>query len=207
MIQPASRKVAPMHADAPLRLVLIRHGETEWSRSGQHTGRTDIGLTENGRDEARALAPLLQGFRFDHVFVSPAARARATCNLAGCGADAAVEPDLAEWDYGAFEGRRSIDIRADWPDWLVYRDGAPGGESTRQISERADRLIGRLSILTGTVALFSHGQFGCCLACRWIDQPIAFAQHLLFGTGSAGILSTRPDNPNLRVIAQWNIRR
>jgi probable phosphoglycerate mutase len=190
--------------EQPLRLVLIRHGQTEWSLSGQHTGRTDIPLTAHGEDEARALAPLLHGFGFARVFTSPAIRARATCALAGCGAAAETDPDLAEWDYGAYEGRRSADIIRDRPDWNVYRDGCPGGETVAQIAARADRLIARLAPLTGAIALFSHGQFGCALAARWIAQPVALGCHLLLGTASFSILASSPNHLDLRVIALWN---
>jgi probable phosphoglycerate mutase len=194
-----------MAADPPLRLVLIRHGQTEWSLDGRHTGRTDLPLTARGEDDARALAPLLHGMTIARVFTSPAVRARATCDLAGCGAAAEIEPDLAEWDYGAFEGRRSADILADRPGWNIYRDGCPGGESAAQIAARADRLIARLALLSGTIALFSHGQFSGALTSRWIAQPVAFGRHLLLATAGFGILGSNPDHPALRVIAHWNI--
>ena len=185
-------------------LTLIRHGQTEWSLSGRHTGRTDIGLTGPGEDEARALAPLLAASRFDHVLTSPARRARRTCELSGLGASAQVEPDLAEWDYGAYEGRCSVDIRLERPDWNVYRDGCPGGEDAAQVSERADRLIGRLAALGGTIALFSHGQFGCSLGARWIGLPVSQGQHLLLSTASMSVLGFNPGHPDIRVIARWN---
>lgn len=156
---------------APLRprLYLIRHGETEWALSGRHTGRTDIALTANGEDQARTLVPMLGTIRFAHVFTSPLQRARQTCALAGLGASAEVEPDLAEWDYGDYEGRRSTDIRADRPGWTVYRDGCPGGEDASQVSDRVDRLIARLQALDGNIALFSHGQLSCSFATAGSD--------------------------------------
>ena len=144
----------------PLRLHLIRHGETEWSLSGKHTGRTDLALTPRGEDQARALEPVLRGIAFDHVFTSPARRAQRTCALAGLGGPAEVEPDLTEWDYGDYEGRTSADIRQERPGWNVFRDGCPGGESGANVALRADQLIARVAALHGDVALFSSGQFG-----------------------------------------------
>ena len=122
------------------RLVLLRHGETEWALPGQHTGRSDIPLTAHGRDEARALKPWLAHISFDRVWMSPLRRARDTADLAGFGSIATVEPDLAEWNYGDYEGGRTADIRKDHPDWNIFRDGCPGGETPGQVSDRADRL-------------------------------------------------------------------
>jgi len=171
--------------DQNLRLHLIRHGKTVWSLTGQHTGRTDLALTTQGEGQARALKPLLDAIRFDAVFTSPALRARRTCELAGPALPAAVvEPDLAEWDYGQYEGKVSSDIRKDRPGWNCYRDGCPGGESPGDVSNRADRLIARLCRLGGNVALFSHGEFGCSLAARWIGLPVEQGEHLQLGTAS-----------------------
>ena len=189
---------------APLRLYLIRHGETEWSLSGQHTGRTDLSLTARGEDQARALQPMLRAIPFDRVLTSPARRARRTCALAGLGGPAEIEPDLAEWDYGEYEGRTSRDIRRDRPGWSVFRDGCPGGESVEAVTLRADRLITRVAALSGNVALFSSGQFGCGLAARWIGLPVLQAQHLILGTASISVLACNPAHPDLRVIARWN---
>ncbi len=188
----------------PLRLHLIRHGETEWSLSGKHTGRTDLALTPRGEDQARALEPVLRGIAFDHVFTSPARRAQRTCALAGLGGPAEVEPDLTEWDYGDYEGRTSADIRQERPGWNVFRDGCPGGESGANVALRADQLIARVAALHGDVALFSSGQFGCSLAARWIGLPVLQAQHLLMGTASVSILAHNPAHPEQRVIALWN---
>ena len=188
----------------PLRLYLIRHGETEWSLSGQHTGRTDLVLTPCGEDQARALEPMLRSLSFDHVLTSPARRAQRTCALAGLGGSAEIEPDLAEWDYGDYEGSTSSEIRKDRPGWSVFRDGCPGGESVAGVALRADRLITRAAALHGNVALFSSGQLGCSLAARWIGLPILQAQHLLMGTASVGVLTYSPAHPDLRVIAHWN---
>ncbi len=193
-------------ADQSLRLHLIRHGETAWSLSGQHTGRTDLALTAQGEGQARSLKPLLDAIRFDAVFTSPALRARRTCELAGPTLPAAmVEPDLAEWDYGQYEGKTSRDIRKDRPGWNCYRDGCPGGESPGDVSHRADRLIARLCRLRGNVALFSHGEFGCSLAARWIGLPVGQGEHLQLGTASLSILGFNPAHAGLPVIARWNI--
>jgi probable phosphoglycerate mutase len=189
---------------APPRLYLIRHGGTEWSLSGQHTGRTDLALSTRGQDEARALEPVLRAIQFHHVLTSPARRAQETCALAGLGGSAEIEPDLAEWDYGAYEGRTSCDIRQEWPGWEVFRDGCPGGETVDAVSMRADRLITRAAALNGNVALFSSGQFGCSLAVRWIGLPVLQAQHLVLGTASISVLAYNPAHPDLRVIAHWN---
>ncbi len=193
--------------DQGLRLHLIRHGETAWSLSGRHTGRTDMPLTTRGEAEARSLGPLLSAICFSHVFTSPALRARQTCEMAGPGRMAVeVEADLAEWDYGQYEGKTSDEIRKHQPGWSCYRDGCPGGESPADVAERADRLIGRLCGLSGNVALFSHGEFGCSLAARWIGLPVMEGEHLQLGTASLSILSFNPHDPGLRVISQWNVR-
>jgi broad specificity phosphatase PhoE len=170
------------------RLYLIRRGETAWSLSGQHTGRTDIPLTEQGEQDARKLAQRLHVVRFSHVFTSPLQRARRTCELAGLGEVAEIEPDLAEWNYGDYEGQRPVDIRKGRPDWTIFRDGCPHGESAAEVSERADRLIARFRTLGGNIAMFSHGQFGRVLAARWIGLPVGQAQHFLLSTASLSIL-------------------
>jgi broad specificity phosphatase PhoE len=188
----------------PLSLYFVRHGQTEWSLSGRHTGRTDIPLTVQGEDEARALAPRLKPVQFAHVFTSPWQRARRTCELAGLGSQAELEPDLAEWDYGDYEGKRSSDIREGRPNWNVFRHGCPGGETPAQVSDRADRLIARLCALEGNVALFSHGEFGPALAARWIGLQVVEGQHLLLGTASLSILGYSAAHPEVRAIAMWN---
>jgi broad specificity phosphatase PhoE len=192
---------------ASLRLYFIRHGETAWTLTGQHTGSTDLPLTAHGEDEARVLAPCLQDVAFTHVLTSPLERARQTCVLAGLGGAAEIEPDLAEWNYGDYEGKRSVDIRKDRPGWNVYRDGCPGGETPIQISDRADRLIKRLRGLDGNVALFSHGQFGAALAVRWIGLPVVAGQHFSLGEASLSILTDDPHHPEVPVIALWNAGR
>ena len=155
------------------RQYLIRHGETAWSLSGQHTGRTDIPLTEQGEQDARKLGERLHAVRFRRVFTSPLQRARRTCELTGLNEVAEIEPDLAEWDYGDYEGQRPVDIRKGRPDWNLFRDGCPRGESPAQVSERADRLIARLRTLEGNIAIFSHGHFGRVLAARWIGLRVS----------------------------------
>ena len=185
-------------------LHLIRHGETEWSVTGQHTGRTDIPLTAHGEAEARALQPMLSAITFTTVLTSPLQRARRTCELTGLGAAAAIEPDLVEWDYGAYDGLTSRDIHRERPDWSVFRDGCPGGETPAQISDRADRLIARLRASHGNIALFTHGHFGCVLATRWIELAVIEGQHLLLSTASVSILGQHPTHPEVPVISLWN---
>jgi len=166
-----------------------------------------MALTAHGEEQARLLIPLLGAIRLGHVFTSPALRARRTCELAGPSLPvAAIEPDLAEWDYGKYEGETSDNIRAGRPGWNCYRDGCPGGESPGDVSSRADRLLARLCRLSGNVALFSHGEFGCSLAARWIGLPVAQGEHLELGTASLSILGFNPAHPGLRVIALWNAR-
>jgi len=183
---------------------LIRHGETAWSLSGQHTGRTDLALTAHGQDQARALAPALAGIDFTYVLTSPLQRARQTSVLAGLATTAVVEPDLIEWNYGDYEGIRTADIVAQRPGWSIYRDGCPGGEMPGEVAARADRLIAKLGALTGNIALFSHGQFGCSLAVRWIGLAIAEGRHLTLDTASLGMLAIGKGHPDTRTIAMWN---
>mgnify|MGYP000853934570 CR=1 FL=1 len=187
-----------------MKLCLVRHGETAWSLSGQHTGTTDLALTARGEVEVRALAPRLRNLSFTHVLVSPRLRARQTCALAGFGAASQIEADLSEWNYGHYEGLRSVDIRRDVPGWDIWRDGCPAGESPDDISARADRLIARLDQLQGTVLLFSHGQFGAPLAARWIGLAVAEGQHFALHTASMSLLGVDPHHPDRRTIELWN---
>ena len=187
-----------------LRLYLIRHGETEWALSGQHTGLTDVPLTQNGEDEARKLGKHLRDIQFAQVLTSPLQRAHQTCVLVGLEPVPEIEPDLAEWDYGDYEGKRSVDIRKERPDWNVFRDGCPHGERPAQISARADRLIARLCKLDGNIALFSHGQFGGVLAVRWIGLAVVEAQHFPLGTASVSVFTFASHHPTVPVIALWN---
>jgi broad specificity phosphatase PhoE len=187
-----------------MSLYLIRHGETAWSISGQHTGRTDIPLTARGEQDARTLAEGLRAVRFSRVFTSPRQRARRTCELVGLDATAQIEPDLAEWDYGEYEGQRSADIRKRRPDWNLFRDGCPHGESPADVSERADRLITQLRTLQGNTAVFSHGHFGRVLAARWIGLPVRQAQHFLLSTASVSILGYELNSTEESAIVLWN---
>ena len=190
---------------SPLQIYLIRHGQTSWSLSGQHTGRTDIPLTAHGEDEARRLGTVLGSIAFSRAWSSPRLRARQTAELTGISATVEIEPDLAEWDYGEFEGLRSQEIRRIRPDWGIFRDGCPGGESPQQITQRADRLVDRLASLTGTIALFTHGHFGRCLATRWVGLNLVEAQHFVLGTATLSILGFDPGHPETRVISRWNV--
>lgn len=187
-----------------MKACLVRHGETAWSLSGQHTGLTDLALTAFGEDQSRGLGVRLQSIGITRVLVSPRLRARQTCDLAGMGAASEIEPDLAEWDYGDFEGRRTVDIRQDHPDWSIWRDGCPGGESTADIVVRADRLIARLAAMNGIVALFSHGQFGAALAARWIGLALTEGQHFPLHPASVSLLGIDARHAGRRVIELWN---
>ena len=193
-----------MSAATPLRLHLLRHGETAWSVTGQHTGRTDLPLTARGETEAQALGARLAGIAFSQVLTSPLKRARQTCALAALPPEAGIEPDLAEWDCGDYEGRLSADIRRERPGWSIFRDGTPQGETPAQIGARADRLIARLRTSTGDIALFTHGHFGRVLAARWIGLSVAQARPFLLSTASHSILCFEPDCPDVPVIGQWN---
>lgn len=185
-------------------LLLIRHGETAWSLTGRHTGRTDVPLTERGEQQAARLGPHLSGLRFSHVFTSPRQRARRTAELAGFGPVARAEPDLAEWDYGAYEGRTSAEIRADQPGWNVFRDGCPSGETVDDLARRADRLLARLRPLEGTVLLFSHGHFLRALAVRWIGLPVPEGRSFALETGSISLLGYEHGDEAAPVIMRWN---
>lgn len=187
-----------------LRLYLIRHGETEWSLSGQYTGNSDIALTAQGEDEARDVGQRLRGIPFAHVLTSPLQRAQQTCTLAALAGTPEIEPDLAEWDNGDDEGHTPADILASRPGWNLFRDGSPNGETPDQIGARADRLIVRLRTLDGNVALFSHGHFGRVLAARWIGLPVVQAQPLLFNTASLSILCYAHGHPDQPAIELWN---
>jgi broad specificity phosphatase PhoE len=188
----------------PVKLYLMRHGETEWSISGQHTGVTDIPLTANGEEEARRLRPRLSAIHFSAALCSPRQRAHRTCELAGLGALAQVEPGLAEWDYGDYEGLRTPEIHKERMDWNIFADGCPNGELPDQVSARADRLIRKLEALEGNVALISHGHFSRVLAVRWIGSPVISGQRLMLDTGTLSVLQDDPRHPENRVISLWN---
>jgi broad specificity phosphatase PhoE len=182
---------------------LARHGETAWSLSGQHTGRTNLPLTERGERNARALGTRLRGLAFAKVLTSPLQRAARTRDLAGFGAVAEIDPDLVEWDYGQYEGRRTAEIHAERPDWQQFRDGCPGGESPDQIGARADRVVGRVRAIKGDVLVFSHGHFLRVLAARWLGLEVAAGQYLLLSTASLSALGYE-HNLTVRAISLWN---
>src|SRR5262245_55060629 len=174
---------------ASQRVFLIRHGETEWSLSGQHTGVTDIPLTENGRRVARMWKPILSEEQFALVLTSPMKRAKETCELAGLGDRAQTDPDLAEWNYGEYEGLTSGQIHATRPGWMIFTDGSPGGESPEQVETRIDRVIGKVRAADGNVALFSHGHLLRALAARWIGLRVSEGRCFLLDTATLCVLS------------------
>jgi probable phosphoglycerate mutase len=188
-------------AKSAQRVYLVRHGETEWSLSGQHTGTTDLPLTDNGRALARRLAPILADQAFSLVLTSPLRRARETCALAGLAERAVVDPDLLEWSYGEYEGLTPKQIAAKRPGWLIFRDGCPGGESPAQIGARVDRVIGRVREAEGNVALFAHGHVFRVLVARWIGLPPSGGQHFSLDTATLSILGHYHDSPAVKV---WN---
>jgi probable phosphoglycerate mutase len=170
-------------------LYLIRHGNTEWSESHRYTGRTDLPLNERGETNARRLAVRLQGIGFAKVFVSPLQRARRTCELAGFLPEAQIDPDLYEWNYGSFDGRFSEELRRENPDWNLFRDGCPGGESPQDVTARADRFIAQVRTLEGNIAAFASGHIIRSIAARWINLPILNAGQFVCATASIGILA------------------
>ncbi len=182
---------------------LARHGETAWSLSGQHTGRTDLPLTERGESNAKKLGERLRPIKFARVFTSPLQRARRTCELAGFGVSSQPDPDLVEWNYGQYEGRKTDEIRAERPDWLLFRDGCPDGESPEQICERADRVVARLRAFPGSVLVFSSGHFLRVLAVRWLGLPVLDARLVTLSTASLSALSYE-HQISQPVIQLWN---
>jgi probable phosphoglycerate mutase len=187
----------------PQAIYLARHGETAWTLSGQHTGLTDLPLTPRGECNARRLGERLQGLEFARVLTSPLQRARRTCELAGFSSVAEVDPDLVEWNYGQYEGLRTADIHALRPDWDIFRDGFPGGESFDQIGARADRVIERVRSVDGAVLLFSSGHFLRVLAARWLGLEPQGARHFLLSTASLSIL-TYEHKPSQPALGLWN---
>ena len=183
------------------KVYLVRHGETEWSLSGQHTGVTDIPLTENGCATARLLRPVLAEESFALVLTSPLHRARETCELAGFGNRAHVESDLMEWNYGEYEGLTPQQIHAKRPDWMIFRDGCPGGESPEQIGARVDRVIAKAHDTEGNVALFAHGHVFRVLAARWIGLSSHAGRHFLLSTATLNVLGYYRETPALKI---WN---
>jgi probable phosphoglycerate mutase len=190
-----------MSEPASVRIVLARHGETEWSAAGRHTGRTDIPLTDAGRAEARRLGRVLAGRTFSRVLASPLSRAAETARLAGFGDRVTFDDDLQEWDYGIYEGRTRVEIAADEPGWTVWTRPIRGGETLEDLGRRADRVIGRLLPLEGDVLVFSHGHFLRVLAARWIGAEPALAGHLELGTATISELGWEADRRSIEV---WN---
>jgi broad specificity phosphatase PhoE len=182
-------------------VVLVRHGETEWSRSGQHTGRTDIPLTERGREQGVAVGAALRGRQFALVLTSPLERAAETCRLAGYDEVAERRDELMEWDYGAYEGRKTIDIRKQRPGWTLWRDGVPGGETAADVGARVDRVIAELRALTGDALVFAHGHVLRVLAARWIGLEPAAGQLLALDPATLSVLGYERETPVLR---SWN---
>jgi probable phosphoglycerate mutase len=184
-----------------MRIVLVRHGQTEWSASGQHTSTTDIPLTEAGRDAARALGERLAGREFALVLVSPRIRAQETCRLAGLSERAQIDPDLAEVAYGDYEGLTTPQIREQRPDWSLWRDGSPGGETLAQAGERADRVIARALAAGGDVAILAHGHILRVLGARWLELPPERGRSFALDTASVSELGFEREN---RVFWLWN---
>jgi broad specificity phosphatase PhoE len=184
------------------RCVVIRHGETEWSRSGRHTGRTDLALLPEGEEQARTLGPSLTGYRFTTVLTSPLIRARETCRLAGLGTEAVVVPDLAEWDYGSYEGLTTPEIRQDRPGWNLFDDGAPGGECAADVGRRVDRVIELVRAAPGDVACVAHGHVLRVMAARWVELEPTAARYFTLGPAARGELDWEREQP---VISAWNI--
>jgi broad specificity phosphatase PhoE len=182
---------------------LARHGETAWTLSGQHTGLTDLPLTEHGEQNAIHLGERLKGLTFAKVFSSPLQRARRTCELAGFGAVAEIDPDLVEWNYGEYEGLTSAQVHAKNPDWKLFRDGCPGGETVAQIGTRADRVVARVRAIQGNVLLFSSGHFLRVLASRWLGLDASAGQFFLLSTAALSQVGYEHDLTE-PVIRLWN---
>ena len=193
-----------MRATSTLPVIyLARHGETAWTISGQHTGVTDISLNAQGEAQAVRLGERLQGLSFAEVLTSPLQRARRTCELAGFGSAADVEPDLVEWNYGAYEGRRSVDIHAERPDWDLFRNGGPGGESPEDVGARADRVVRRVRATDGDVLLFSSGHFLRVFAARWLGLEPQAGRYFLLSTASLSAVGYEHDRSQ-PVIRLWD---
>jgi broad specificity phosphatase PhoE len=183
------------------RIIVVRHGETAWSREKRHTGRSDLPLTAEGREQARALVAQLAGLDFAAVFVSPLRRARETCELAGFADRAVVEPDLIEWDYGEYEGMTSSEIEQRRPGWTLFGDGVIGGETIGDVASRADQVIARVRAVEGDVLLFGHGHQLRILTALWLEFPAAAAQHLQLATASPSTLGFEHD---WTALLSWN---
>jgi broad specificity phosphatase PhoE len=190
------------------RLFLTRHGDTPWTESRQHTGRTDLALNARGEHNARLIGERLRkNYSFAHIFTSPLQRATKTCELAGFGDRAEIDADLVEWDYGSFEGRRGKEIRAERPGWLLFRDGCPGGESPEDVAARADRFIARISDLTGDILAFSSGHVTRMIAARWLGLPPGAGRFFYCRPASVGVLAYEHDSLDEPIIFKWNYIR
>jgi probable phosphoglycerate mutase len=185
----------------PPEVVLVRHGETEWSRAGKHTGRTDVPLTDAGRDQAVALGAALRGHAFALVLTSPLSRAAETCRLAGLGDVAQERADLQEWDYGAYEGLATLEIREERPRWTLWRDGVPGGETDADVGARADRVIAELRAIDGDAAVFAHGHLLRVLAARWLGLDPTEGRLFALDTATVSVLGYERETA---VIRLWN---
>jgi probable phosphoglycerate mutase len=195
-----------MSSDLP-RLFLARHGDTPWTDSRQHTGRTDLALNERGEESARRIGERLQRFSFAHVFTSPLQRASKTCELAGFGKAAEVDPDLLEWDYGRFEGQLTRDILKERPGWELFRDGCPDGESPQDVAARADRFIARVRGIAGDVLAFSSGHIIRMIAARWLGLPPGGGRFFYCRPASVGVLSFEHNSRDEPIISLWNYVR
>ena len=199
MTGPTPRVPAP--GGVPGRLVVVRHGATSWSRAGRHTGRTDVPLEEEGRRQAAEVGERLAGHRFARVLVSPLARARETCALAGFARSAEVCEDLLEWDYGAYEGRTNAEIRADRPGWLLWRDGVVDGEALTEVSQRADRVVALARSVPGDVLAFAHGHLLRVVCARWLGLAPEHASLFALDPGALGVLGWERE---VAVVVRWN---
>jgi len=188
-------------ADSRPEAVLVRHGETEWSRTGKHTGRSDIPLTDSGRRDAEVLRGSLSSRPFARVFSSPLSRALDTCRLAGLGAAAETRDELLEWDYGDYEGLTTPGIREQRPDWSLWRDGCPGGEGPDDVAARVDRVIAEVQAADGDVALFAHGHVLRVLSARWIELGPEYGSRLVLATATLSVLGWERETPAVRL---WN---
>ncbi len=197
----ASAAVDPAPERRQQLVVLVRHGETEWSRAGRHTGRSDIPLDSEGVAQAGWLGQMLREWRFSCVLVSPLRRARSTCEIAGWAGQAQSDPDVQEWDYGVYEGRTAEEIQEERPGWTIWRDGVVGGETIDDVSRRAELVVARVRKVSGDVAIFAHGHFLRILAARWCGLPPLAAEHLAF---SAGAVSTVGWDRGSPIIWRWN---
>lgn len=186
------------------RLFLARHGDTDWTESRQHTGRTDLPLNERGEERARKLGARLQQFSFARVFTSPLRRASKTCELAGFGAVVEIDPDLVEWDYGRFEGKLTRDILLERPGWELFRDGCPEGESPQEVATRADHFISAVRNIAGDVLAFSSGHIIRMIAARWLGLPAGAGRMFFCRPASVGVLGFEHDSREEPIICLWN---